>query len=373
MTGHAFCPPSGASAWRYCPAWATANANNPQADSPAASEGREAHEVLAAMLAGNPPPDFATPEMIEGAKLAVEEIRTRMVEGQMMHVEERIDPILHLWGEDVWGTPDVWQYDYAEHVLRLIDYKFGHGFVDEMHNDQLVLYAGLILMGPVLKATGISPQALFERTRVEMTIIQPRNYEHAPVRTWSVPAMFLRPQLEALGDAAKLAREQLNTANTGDHCKYCPGRHECRALSQVNGYCIDLSNSSHGMHKPTGPKALRLATLAQAAERIKAEMTGLEAHLLALAQSGQNVPGWAVEHPAGRRVWNCEPEMVAAIGDMLGKEFRKPAVLTPAQAVKTGVAFEVLQAYTMQTKGEPHLVRCDGSEAARVFTINNQE
>src|SRR5205085_9695018 len=105
---------------------------------------------------------------------------------RVLHVEGLIEiSILH---DLNWGTPDAWVYSPRSLTLDVFDFKFGHGFVSEFENWQLIGYAAGFLES--LGIDGHADQAL----RVNLHVVQPRAYHRAgPVRTWSVLASDLRP------------------------------------------------------------------------------------------------------------------------------------------------------------------------------------
>ena len=149
MSGaHSILPPSGASTWRRCGLWVAMNQAYPQPDTPESMEGNAAHWVFAEMLAGRivcegliaPNGVVVTEEMIEGGELVVETVRARMPVERFgpPRVEEAVAiPSIHA---QCWGTPDIWAFSASPLVLEVVDYKFGHRFVDEYENDQGVAY-----------------------------------------------------------------------------------------------------------------------------------------------------------------------------------------------------------------------------------------
>lgn len=368
---HAPLPPSSAAIWRHCPAFKLANERNPQPDSAATLEGTLAHEVGATLLIGSIcDAPGVTDEMLDGADLLNRAVAEMFAPHFPLNIESKL-PAGNLFGADVWGTPDVWQYDAKAKVLRVLDYKFGHDFVPEIENDQLAVYTALaVKVQADLYST--SADDLLAGCRVEHIIVQPRCYTAAPVRRWSVPGATLESQLRDLRRAALAADETPTLAKSGDHCKHCPGRHECPAISAAAGHCIDVSDQGFPLVATVAQKSARLAELERAAQRIESERSGLSAHLLALAQSGTAVPGWQVGHGRPRRIWTCDKEEAAAVGDMVGVNVRKPAVLTPQQAIDKGVALSVVEAYSKVSTGEARLIRDDGTAAARAFSQESQ-
>src|SRR6266568_2541740 len=142
---HAFLPPSAASSWSQCALWATMNARFPQEDSPEGIEGTSAHSVAWEIVADRSVSIGAnvTEEMIEGGELLADTIneRKRWTDG-IGHVEETLRvPYI----PDCFGTPDYWGWNPANLHIEIVDYKFGHRFVDEFFNPQGLLYLTAII------------------------------------------------------------------------------------------------------------------------------------------------------------------------------------------------------------------------------------
>ena len=145
------------------------NARYPESNTTSSEEGTAAHWVLADRLdrtdnfkEGQLTPNgiAVTDEMIQGAEM-VREVIDACIPHLDLHVEETVTiPAIH---PDCFGTPDVWAYDAVTTDLHIIDYKFGHGFVDEYRDPQgLLLHVGIIGGLPLILTT------------VSFTIVQPR-------------------------------------------------------------------------------------------------------------------------------------------------------------------------------------------------------
>ena len=372
MSGaHSILPPSGAGAWKLCGLWVAMNQAYPQDDTPESLEGNAAHWVFAEMLAGRsvsegmqtPNGVVVTDEMVEGGELVVDTVRARIPEGVPLHVEEKIAiPRIH---PQCFGTPDIWAFYGA--TLEVIDYKFGHRFVDEYENDQGVAYtAGIIdhLADVLGKGAGLLDQAI----KVNFTVVQPRCfYKGAPVRTWSVMASDLRAHINQLANAAGVALAPNPPAVTNPECKDCPGRHACPALQQAAYADAEFATRSSPVELPPAAASLELRMLERSLERLQARVDGMREAVATYIRQGHSVPFHRAEQGYGRTQWTIPTEQVLAMGQLMGVDLSKPGVKTPKQAIKSGVDEAVIKAYSITPLGPLKLVPDNPADARRVF------
>lgn len=376
MSGaHSILPPSGAVAWKLCGLWVAMNQAYPQPDTPESLEGNAAHWVFAEMLAGRPVSEgmqapngvFITDEMIEGAELVVDTVRARIPAGTVLHVEEPVAiPRIHA---QCWGTPDIWAF-YGV-TLEVIDYKFGHRFVDEYENDQGVAYiAGIV---DVLAAKfGEGPGLFDQRLKVNFTVIQPRCfYKGSPVRTWSVMASDLRGHTNQLANAAGVALAPNPPAVTNSECGDCPGRHACPALQQAAYRDAEFAVKSSPVELPPAAASLELRMLERSLERLQARVEGMREAVATYIRQGHAVPFHRAEQGYGRQQWTMPTEQVLAMGQLMGVDLSKPGVKTPKQAMKSGVDEAVIKAYSITPLGSLKLISDNPADARRVFGTTN--
>lgn len=374
MSGaHSILPPSGAAAWRRCGLWVAMNQAYPKDDTPESMEGNAAHWVFAEMLAGRqvtegmqaPNGVYVTDEMIEGAELVVDTVRARIPAGVPLYVEQpvaiaRIHP-------QCWGTPDIWAAILQAATLEVIDYKFGHRFVDEYENDQGVAYTAGIL-DHLAETLGKAPGLLDQAIKVNFTVIQPRcYYKGAPVRTWSVQASDLRAHINILSNAAAVALAPNPPAVTNSECQDCPGRHACPALQQAAYHDAEFAVKSSPVELPPVAASLELRMLERAYERLGARVEGLREAVATHIRQGHSVPYHRAEQGYGRQQWTMPVDQVLAMGQLMGVDLSKPGVKTPKQAQKAGVDEAVIKAYSITPLGQIKLVSDNPADARRVF------
>src|SRR6185437_8910195 len=154
MTLHSSLPPSSAARRVACPGSRALEKLFPEEqESQEAREGTAAHWVANEMLCNEPTrPDpaigFITPngesvtqEMIDGGQLYVNTVMETVTLVKFFEALEAPDQTIYKCGieekidisnvhPECWGTPDFWFFDPKINKLTVIDYKFGHRFVE---------------------------------------------------------------------------------------------------------------------------------------------------------------------------------------------------------------------------------------------------
>ena len=298
-----------------------------------------------------------TDEMIEGAEMFAEHIRSRgAYEWELV---EHTLPAGSLHADN-WGTPDF--VGMQPMHLFVDDYKFGHGYVEVFENWQLMNYVCLLL-----DFMGVNGQ-VDQMMRVTMTIVQPRNYHRdGPVRSWSVMACDLRGYFNKMRAAYEQAMRDDAPCTVNAECEHCPARHACEAATAAGYSAVKHAYSSVPLVMSAPALGLELRTLRRAAKMLKARITGLEEQVLSTIVRGVDVPYFSVSHGVGRTVWTAPATEVIALGQMLGVDVSKPDVITPKQSIKAGLPAEVVAAYSHAPRGAAELTEDNGHAAAKVF------
>ena len=362
---HAVLAPSSAYCWVECPgSRALRQAYPEREDSEAAMEGTAAHWVFEQMLKAK------RADVVKAGMLAPNgvEVTEEMLDGGEMfcdcvgmehhgHVEKRVTMAKSVHAAN-WGTPDF--FGLRNGVLRVVDYKYGHRYVDEFENWQ-----GIDYIAGAIEFLDIRPE---HETQIEFTIVQPRHFGRAgPVRTWSTNIRDIQPYIQRLRDAAHSAMQDNAPCLTGDHCRYCSGRMACEALGRAVGGVLEMSGDSLPLELPIPVAARELTVMQRAADILQARITGLSEQLLYAGRSGAQLPGYSVERAEGRQKWIKPVPEVMALGQMLGVDLGKPSVITPKQAVKAGIPEAVVAGMSEVPLGEWKLVKTDDSKARRAF------
>lgn len=374
MNDHSFLPPSGASSWAKCNMWPSMNRRFPQTDSVEAIEGTAAHWVAWEILSNRPitagakaPNDtIVTEEMIESGELVADTIRLRLqIFGMQLHIEERIQiTSIH---PTCFGTPDCWAVSTDRKHIEIIDYKFGHRFVDEFWNEQGLCYlAGILDILSREWGMGISVFEPF--IDVSFTVVQPRCfYRGAPVRTHTFNLSETRQYFNRLANAAEASTLPAPVATTNSHCIDCSGRHACSALQQAAYSDAEFSNARMPVELTPIAAALELRILQRANDRLEARIDGLKELTLSNMRAGHSNPYFRIEQGYGRSLWKIPNDQVIAIGQMWGIDLSKIEVVTPNQAKKSGIDEALVRQYTFTPSTAIKLVAEDPKDAPRVF------
>lgn len=373
-SAHAFLPPSSASSWTECALWPTMNQRYPREASAEAAEGTAAHWAAWEILAGReckegaaaPNGQIITEEMLDGADLLVEQIRLRMRGKMKLNIEETITIP---FGEGNFGTPDVWgvTLEGISHI-EIIDYKFGHRFVDEWWNPQGLCYlAGIVEI--LCDEWKIGPGALDQMgVTVSFTVVQPRCfYKGKPVRTHTFKLIEAREHFNKLANMAEAATVAAPVATTNTHCIDCPGRHACPALQLAAYSDAEVSNARSPVDLTPEAAALELRFLSRSLDRLEARVDGLKELVIANLRAGKGVPYYRLEPGYGRKSWIIPDGQVLAIGQLYGKDLSKTDVITPTQAKKIGIHESIIDANSFTPSTTLKLVAENPADARKVF------
>lgn len=375
MPQHSFLPPSNATAWSKCAQWPSMNERYPQGDTEESLEGTAAHWVGTEMLdesvltpiEGDKAPNgvIVTGEMIEGAELLCDTVEHRTRGTHTLHIEETVKipifPQTFQSPRECFGTPDIWWYTMGSSHLEIVDYKYGHGFVDEYFNPQGLLYMLGIL--EALKAQIINPLLV----SVSFTIVQPRCFHRgAPVRTHNYIVRDAAEHLVKLERAAIEAVSPFPMARTNVECDHCPGRHACDPLQEAAYSDAEFASDRQPHDLTPAAASLELRMLERAYERLGARVDGLRELTSANLRAGKRVPHHSLESGKGRRQWNIPTEQVINIGQLMGKDLSKVTVITPNQAEKI-IDASVISAYSQIIPGAQKLVNVNNTKASRAF------
>jgi len=352
--------PSNASRWMACGGCVAQCAASPVhhdgLENTAAEEGTAAHWVFEQLYRGAPVAEggmspnhvIVTDEMLEyGCELVA-------LLPEFATVEQEVD-LSHIGMAHV-GQRDVsW---HADGVANILDYKFGHKFVDERENWQVLTYFADI----DFDALGV--------TSLSVHIYQPRCYDRAPYRVWTLSVKEYREKyLAAITQQIALINSGGAPLVAGKQCYMCPAAASCPALSNASYGELDALYSAGSPHLLNPAQLAReLDALARADELINARKLSLEEQAHSVLGSGAVVPGWERSQTSGRLKWTKQAEDVFAAGKMFGKELAAPAkAVTPTQAIALGVPEKVVKSISERPPGKMKLKKVDGNLARKVF------
>lgn len=381
-TAHSPLAPSSADRWVFCPASVRLAVAFPALEEdPSAAEGTASHWAGYSMLKTHTPqpgetcPENGvqlTEEMLEGALVynnAVFAIANQCGGLTAARLEERVHmPSLH---PEMFGTPDCVIWDAANRILHIIDYKYGHRFVDAFECWQLAAYAR-----GKLDELQLDDES---NVTIAFTIVQPRSFGRGgPVRQWATTAAHLASRMWPMLKAA--AAEAMTSTNptfaVGSHCRDCPSRRACPTLARNSQAVMDLANHAMPIELSASELGIELAYLRRADGLLTARLKALEQQAEVSIRNGVGVPGFALEAGRGRTAWTVDAAEVQSLGDMCGVNLIKPPVpVTPNQAkellIKKGLDGSVIAAYSQPTPGALTLVDAEDTIAHRVFAKGN--
>lgn len=343
-----------------CPGSVVMQERYPEPEGPEAKEGTAAHWAFAELADGRdialgqiaPNGVVLTAEMIEGAELMHDE--TCELPNPAVESAVTIERI-HL---DCWGTPDFRSWRVPRARLRIVDFKFGHGYVEAYENWQLISYAAGAVAEGAAEGHGDCV--------VELGIVQPRNYHRdGPVRTWTTTVGTLCAYWNIAGHACNEAMSATPRTRAGPECKHCTARHACPTLANAALGVLDDAGKSIPLDLKTVEAATELRRLNYAAEILSSRRSGLENQLLVAARQGESVPYFHVEHGEGREAWTAPVGEVIALGKFYGVDLAAPVeAVTPFQARKKGVDSA---GFTQRQPGAAKLVADSPYQAAKIF------
>jgi len=367
-------PASKANIWakaRGCAGWGGGLMSQPHRnksrDTKESTEGDAAHAVGENCL-NNPgldPREFidneilpgviVTREMARNVKRYVDEVRARWECLEQRGVEEPIH-----YSEWTGGKVDSWAYCPTTRTLFVWDYKNGHATVEVEGNLTLVIYV-----------IGLINKFKFDVETVHMCIIQPNvSHINGAVRYWSTNMEHIHYVDEHEVKPGTLHATTVNPyTQAGAHCLSCEARHTCVTAQKSAGIAMDYIGDCTVNNLSPEALALELTLLKRAEDAVKMRRTGIESEVETLLRGGTGVPGYVLESTRGNLTWTISPEEVAAKGDILGINVRKPlAVLTPTQAKAEGFNTVLLEAITKRPQKGHKVKKVDHSEAVKIFS-----
>lgn len=307
---------------------------------------------------------------IEGHQLEVDD---DMIDGAILYAGEAQangrfeDPVKipDVHPTECWGTPDYWRCLMEQYIrlLTVIDYKYGHRYVEVWQCFQLIAYAAGVIRFLDLPAD----------FPVKLVIVQPRSYSgDGPIREWVTTAEeIIRICHEEIHPKVELALSPIPPTTSGRHCQDCSARNACRTYQQTTESLVDFSGTAEIRDLTAETIGQELRLLKEAIKRLEGRYTGLYEQASNMARSGVRIHHWTMEHGTGRLKWKNDttPVNLITMADLLGINIRKPtAVLTPTQVIAAGIDKEVVEPhYAERLRGAARLVQDDTTKLRKIF------
>lgn len=268
---------------------------------------------------------------------------------------------------ECFGTPDYWRAIIETYLklLKVIDYKYGHRYVEVWQHYQLIAYAAGV-------ARFLNLSLDFP---VMLVIVQPRNYTHGVVREWKTTVgEIYRICAEQIAPRVALSLAPNPPTYTGRHCLDCQARHVCKTLQTSDASLVDFSGTAEVRDMPDAAVGSELRILKEAIKRLEARYTGLYEHASNLARNKHTIAHWSMQPGQARLKWKDDvtPEKVVAMGDLFGIDLRKPlAVKTPTQCIQAGVDKGIIDGdYAHRPQGAMRLTPDDTVRTRKIFGDN---
>ena len=197
----------------------------------------------------------------------------------------------------------------------VIDWKFGDGIaVAAEENEQLMFYAAAAMRTP--EAEWVFDGA----TTIECVIIQP-----PAIRQWTTTPKRIGQFARALKKAVKVASLPEAKLNPGDHCRFCPAKPTCPAMTGAVDRALKV--------KLDAIDDELLGTYASNAVLLQGWIDSVNELVQTKIEKGYKIPGWKLVAKRGTRKWAdaaLAPEALKA----LGINPIKQELVSPAQAEK---------------------------------------
>lgn len=334
-----------------CAGYTALAARVPRAASVAADEGTEAHEFLAYAIKGGmrmaQDRFAATKDMIRGAEMVLDFLEGLYISHGphlTLSVEEPVVfPQSVVPRDDAAGIADLMVIDHLEREAWAIEYKFGHVYVSERRNPQLLFNAVAKWWDQPI-------------SKLNLVVIQPNGHGAEPVRIDIVGAIEMAEFQARVEDAIRYAESEatraMPTLTPGPHCRFCeceltcPAR-ERQAVSVIEPYATRIEQVE-GLPLPP-PVELgmdRLAYILRHGDELRAWLNAADREALRRAMEGQPVPEHKLVEAQARRSFPDDVEGTAAKLSALTGELLEPDAfvekkllgVTKVEAILTEIA-----------------------------------
>lgn len=328
-------------------------------------DGWSGEVLLQDRLAPNGAP--ITLEMIDAAAMLVRDVTTTLAPYGVVPLVEQPISVSSVHPTLCHGTPDVraagMEGD-GSRTLYVWDFKFGHKFVDEFENWQLLTYAAGYALEQARVYVGVS-------LNVVLRVVQPRAYHpRGPVREWRITGAQLADYTHRLAMAADEATSLVAECKPQpDACENCRARHACAALQRASYRGMALAMQAQASDLSPEALGLELRYLTDAAALMKARLSGLTTQAEMLLREGRQVPHWRMGSAQSRLAWRVTDAEAIVAGQMVGLDLSKPPeAITPTQAARAGFPEPMLATFAHRPPAGVKLELDDGSTARRIFS-----
>ena len=254
-------------------------------------------------------------------------------------IEQRVD--FSRWVKDGFGTADCILI--ADGVMNIVDYKHGKGVeVSAEKNPQMMLYA----LGALEIFDGI-----YDIETVRMTIYQPR------LSNISVFEMAKDELLEwantELTQKAQLAYEGKGEFHSGEWCRSCKAKAECRERAKAN-----LELAKYEFTEPPLLGDAEIADILGKLDGLTSWVADVKEYALQQAIGGKKWPGWKLVEGRSNRKYRSDADVADVVAHAGFDPYEhKVRGITAMQMLLGRSRFEeLLSPYIEKPQGKPTLV-----------------
>ena len=363
INNHALLGASSSERWIACPPSARLTEIYPDSQSDYAAEGSRAHEAAEIKLRRylrltRKKPICDDAEMDEATDLYVQFINEIYEEAKqtckdpLLLTEQKVN--FNRFVPEGFGTADVILI--SDGVMHLVDLKYGKGVpVFSESNPQLKLYClgALEMLGH-----------LYDIEVVRMTIFQPR-LNNISTSEITVESLYTWVE-EELKPKAQQAFDGTGEFQTGDHCRFCRAKAECRARAQAN-----LELAAHDFIEPALLDNDEIAVILGQVDELVSWAGDIKDYALTEALKGVRFDGWKIVEGRSNRKYTDEiavAETVTGVGlDPFKHELLGITAMTSLLGKKR---FEdILGGFIEKPAGKPVLVQ--DSDKRQELTITS--
>lgn len=358
--------PSGAHAWRHCALYvamvAAYGSESDEGDHEVREDGTACHWLVAELFHGkshaigdmSPNHRYLTQEMFDACDTYLDVIKEW--HDCDHYVEIPVDCSVIYPGMS--GTPDCWAYHPGKRRLRVMDLKFGFGFVEVFHNPQLTIYALAL----------IQLLNLADDVTVEMIIVQPRAWSvDGDVRRWITTVAHLKEVLVGMQQAARGAMSLDACGTVGAWCIDCPGRLDCETFLRTSGQLIDFGHSPHRVNPTPEQAAAELKYVMSAIDLLEARKSALHSMVEHHQRNGGITRYFRMAPTTGRESWRpgTERQVIELARQFFNADITKP--ITPKQARQKLPSF-IVNSFVDAPRSAMKLVPIGPFDAEKAFS-----
>lgn len=259
--------------------------------------------------------------------------------------------------EEVGGTADFIGYDTDNHILHVVDLKYGYSSVRANDNAQLLVYS--------LGAVGYFKQK--ETLKIKLHIYQPRDYIGGIIKVWTLGVVDWDEVISELKGQAGAALFN-SLANTGEHCRYCKSRVYCPAfLNSASNVLETVLTQPESLELSEETIAVEYQYLLRAESLAKSARKGFEDLITQRIESGGIIPGWTIGSTKGRYKWAADTETLKSVGELYGIKLTEEKPILLGTVRKDPLTRDIVKTLITKTNGTKTLVPFDESVIEEVF------